>query len=328
MSAAVAIKPVYAVVGNDRFLRSEALARLLGTLEPETDGMGPTTFDGERAELADVLDEARTMSLLGGRRLVVVDEADDFVSKYRDRLEAYVASPADAGVILLVCSSMPKTTRLYKAIAASGEIVTCEAPKRNEVAGWITARAKAVYGKTIEPAGVARLRDHIGDVLGSLDAELGKLAAYAGTRSVITAADVDALVGQHREETVFAVVDAMAVGDARTALGLWEQVLATDRAAPGRAIAGLAFGVRKMLSARRELDGGAPLGNIARMLFTSPDVARERMERVSVRTLEDQLSDLCEADLAIKTGAATLEGTIEEFIVTHAARAWHARRPL
>jgi DNA polymerase-3 subunit delta len=326
MKASAAIKPVYAVVGNDRFLRSEAVGRLLRSLEGEADEMGPTTFDGERAELADVLDEVRTMSLLGGRRLVVVDEADDFVSKYREKLENYVAAPADGGVLVLVCSSMPKTTRLHKAIAAGGEVVVCEAPKRGEVAGWIVQRSKSVYGKVIDPAVAARLRDHIGDVLGALDAELGKLASYVGPRPAIVAADIDALVGYHREETVFAVVDAMAIGDARTAMGLWDQVLATDRAAPGRAIAGLAYGVRKSLAARREMDGGASIGMIAKILFTSPDIARERMDRVSTRMLEDQLSDLCEADAAIKSGAATLERAIEEFIVTHASRARSARQ--
>ena len=82
------------------------------------------------------------------------------------------------------------------------------------------------------------LREHVGDAPGLLDAELGKLAIYVGERVEITAADIAALTGRHREEKVFAVTDAMSSGDTQTALRQWEQVLATDRAAPARAIAG------------------------------------------------------------------------------------------
>ena len=42
----------------------------------------------------DVLDELSTMALFGGgRRMVIVEDADDFVSRYRASLEDYAARP-------------------------------------------------------------------------------------------------------------------------------------------------------------------------------------------------------------------------------------------
>jgi DNA polymerase III delta subunit len=54
-------------------------------------------FDGSDAELAEVLDEVRTFSLLGGRRIVVVSGADPFVSRHRAALEALLRGAGRLG---------------------------------------------------------------------------------------------------------------------------------------------------------------------------------------------------------------------------------------
>ncbi len=45
---------------------------------------------GDKPALADVLDELFTLPFFSRRRLVIVEEADTFVTKYRKDLEAYV----------------------------------------------------------------------------------------------------------------------------------------------------------------------------------------------------------------------------------------------
>jgi DNA polymerase-3 subunit delta len=288
-------------------------------LSPDTDALGPAKFDGASASLAEVLDEVRTPSLLGENRIVIVEDADDFITANRAALEKYCANPSDTGRLILACQSMPKTTRLYKVIEASGEIIVREVPSGRSVPLWIADRAKAVYGKRIAPPAAQRLRDHIGDAPGWLDAELAKLSTYVGDRPEITVADIAELTGQHREEKVFAVLDAMASGDTAGALRQWEQVLATDRAAPGRAIAGLAWSVRRMAEAHADWKGGSNLYELARRLFTDPATLQRRFERVSSRQLAEQQSDLLAADLAVKTGASTVEVAIEKFLVKHSA---------
>ena len=43
----------------------------------------------------------------------MVDEADEFVSRYREALEDYVARPGRSGILLLDVKSWPSNTRLY-----------------------------------------------------------------------------------------------------------------------------------------------------------------------------------------------------------------------
>jgi DNA polymerase-3 subunit delta len=185
--------------------------------------------------------------------------------------------------------------------------------------GWAADRAKATYGKRLGQSAAYRLREHIGDSPGAMDAELAKLSSYVGERGEITTDDIAALTGQLREEKSFAVLDAIASGDAGSALGLWAQTLATDKAAPALAIGGLSFGLRRLLEARVEYDSGVHVGTLARKLFTSPDIAEQRLRRCNPEMLREMQRDLLAVDLAVKTGGSTVGIAIEKFIVTHTA---------
>lgn len=320
MPTSTSLKHVYAFVGAERFLRTEAIAVLLERFAPQLDEVGPTRFDGQEASLAEVLDDVRTISLLGGIRVAIVDEADSFITAGRTALEKYCGTPADTGCLILSCKSLPKNTRLYKVIAQAGEVSVCEPPRAREYVDWIVDRARRKYGKRIAPPAAQLLRDQIGDAVGLLDAELSKLAVFVGEAADIVPEAVMELTGRHREEKVFGVTDAMAAGDVAGALRQWEQVLATDRAAPARAIAGLAWGIRRLLEARREWEAGTDLAVLSRKLFTPPHVLRRRLESVSVASLERQQSDLLAADEAVKTGYATVESAVERFIVRHSPK--------
>ena len=131
-----------------------------------------------------------------------------------------------------------------------------------------------------------------GDAPAFLDAELSKLAEYVGQRPEITPDDVAALTGHLREEKVFAVVDAVASGATAEALKQWDQVLATDRAATDRAIGGLAWSVRRLLEARRDLDRGVPIASLARRMYMDPALLQRRLQRLSLAQLEAQQRDL------------------------------------
>lgn len=315
-----AIPPVCAIVGPDRAQRLEALEELLRPVLKDPHFAGAKRVDGAEAELADVLDEVRTPSLLGDLRVVVIEEAGEFITSHRKALERYCEDPAPTGSLILLCSSLPSNQNIYKYIRAKGRVVPCEQVKPYQIRGWIEQRVRGKYGKRMAPRAAELLREFTGDSLGLLDAELRKLVDYVGQRDEITTDDVEALTGRQREEKVFAITDAMSVGDTATALGQWQQVLATDRAAEGRSIAGLAWAVRTLLRARRDWEKGASLEALAKRHYTNAETMRRRLEGVSYKQLERQQQALLEADLAVKTGASTVPLAVEKFIVEHSSR--------
>lgn len=305
--------------GPNAFARREALARIV---ERELGGGDPALnlvrIPGDGADCSSVLDDVRTMCMLGGRRVVVVEDADDFISRNREALERYAGSASDEGCLILICSTFPGTTRLAKRLHEVGETVKCEPLPSPAVSGWVVTRAREAYGKRLSRDAAAMLCEHAGRSQETLDAELSKLAIYVGLRESMDAKDVDALVAPYREHNIFPVMDAIADGDAVKAFSEWQRVVATDRAAPVRAIGGLAWALRKLTDQRRRLERGESIQSIGRGSFGSPDALLRRLKRYTMERLENQLCDLARIDLESKTGLGTVDSAIEKFIIRHA----------
>ena len=315
---------VYVVYGADDFLRrgelNTLLRRLLGG---EADGLGLTTFDGSvrDCELSSVLDALRTPSLLAGETVVCVREADDFVTAHRARLEDYVAAPSPDGTLVLECRSWRSNTKLHKAIQAGKGAIGVDKPKGwNEIRQWMTSWIEsqaAVHGCRLERGVASRLYDQVGDDHGVLDNEIRKLATYVLPRKSVGMTDVDMLVGHSREQTVFKITDAIAERDARKALALWQQVLATDRAAPFKAIGGLAAGLRKLVQAKAHVaDGGTAFSARKSLrIFTDGGSLEKQLNRFSYRQWEDILLRLLRIDYGSKSGLGGVEQAMEKLIV-------------
>src|SRR5262245_28765014 len=109
--------PVHALVGDDLFMQLQTLEQIAAKLPPDTQRM---EFDGETAELADVLDEIRSFALFGSGKLVIVRNADNFVSRFREQLEDFLSAPSTTGVLVFRLASLPKNTRIYKVLAKNG----------------------------------------------------------------------------------------------------------------------------------------------------------------------------------------------------------------
>src|SRR3990167_3089294 len=85
-----AVPPVVVLFGSESFLKRLATRSLRKALVGDDDAPF-TTFEGAGLEWRDVIDELSTVSLFGGgRRLVIVEASDPFVTKERGRLETYV----------------------------------------------------------------------------------------------------------------------------------------------------------------------------------------------------------------------------------------------
>ncbi len=311
--------PIYAVCGAEEFLKRQAVERItrnvLGNADP---ALALSEYDGAPAppELASVLDDLRTLPFLADRRLVIVRDADRFITLYREALEEYAAGPSPTGVLLMECKSLPGNTRLAKQIAKVGQVVKCDPLKQFEVSGWLTRHCKDAYGLQIEQRAATKLIDLVGTELGLLDCELQKCRIYISGRTQIMLADVETLVGQQREEQIWGLLTAIGAGDERQALQIWEEVCQTDRAAEARAVGGIAFTVRRLLKAKRAEEAGASASELKSILWTRDDQqARREVAAFTTAQVEEMLVRLLETDVAAKTGLASVQSSIEKFII-------------
>jgi DNA polymerase III subunit delta len=214
------IGPMVAIFGAEHWFKREALAAVVDlVLGKDRDAEeGPTKFRGKDVDFATVQDALLTVSMWSPRQVIVVEEADDFVSDHRAALEKYLDRPAKKSVLVLEVKTWPSTTKLAKRVAEVGLPVDCAPPKGAELPAWVVERANTGHGKKLTRSAAATLIQLAGSELGLLDQELAKLAAFAGDKATIDEEAIHKLVGGWRAETTWKMVDAFR--DGQTAAGL------------------------------------------------------------------------------------------------------------
>ena len=237
------VAAVCAVFGDDAYLKMETMAALRREASGGEDGeFALTIFSGREVQLRDVRDALSALSLFGdGRQIVIIEEADSFVSEHRAELEDYVASrcrePSDTGsvsaraanrsVLVLEVETWTATTRLAKAVAASGLTIQCDSPKEAQIKTLLAQRAKAVHQVRLDSAAADALLELVPPELGILVQEIAKLALVVGAEGVIDVKLVRENVGGWRTRVTWDMIDAAADGRAAAALAQLERLIAS-----------------------------------------------------------------------------------------------------
>ncbi|MCA9286448.1 MAG: DNA polymerase III subunit delta [Phycisphaerales bacterium] len=205
--------------GKDIYLRTERLRQFADQLRERYGDIERFSFDGTSASLAEVLDELRSYGLMQKHKLVVVDEADKFLSRgdHRAAMERYVAAPMDDSSLVLRASTW-NAGKLDALVEKVGAFVPCEAPSAAAAVSWCQERVRRQHACTIEPDAAELLVEHIGPQLARLDTELAKLAAAVGYERPIAMAEVEAMVGLVREEKGWEIQHAILCGGAAAGL--------------------------------------------------------------------------------------------------------------
>ena len=310
------LPPVIAIVGADVFLQLEAIGDVLRRLPGDADRVD---VDGDTARLADTLDELRSLSMFGGYKLVVVRGADDFVSKFREQLEDYLDAPGDAGTLVLRVASMPKNTRIFKAIDKRGGIVGCEPPRQGDLAPWIVARGRAAHQVKVNDDAARVLADLIGPDLGRLDNELAKLSLQV-EGGVLRADDISSSVAFQREQAMWDLTDALTLGQSDEAVRRWRHLVVSDPSSEFRAVtwlglwlekAGRALSMKRMrmnaFAISKELKIW-PASNAEKLLVT--------VERLGERRIADAVERLIDVDRKNKSGLGDPTANVEQFLLT------------
>jgi DNA polymerase-3 subunit delta len=315
-------QPIYALTGDEDFLKRQVVLALRRSVLGDGDeAFGYSSHPGEKAVWSSVHDELQTLPFLGGRRLVVVDAADPFVTKYRPALEKYVAAPSSTGVLVLDVKTWPANTRLAKLIDANGTIV-CKAPPAGRLPEWCARWCQAQHGKQLAAPAAQLLVELIGPEMGLLAQELAKLSAYVGEAGRIDSGDVDRLVGHSRAEQVWTIFDAIGAGQTGEALTVLDRLF--DQGNPPQAILGaFSFQMRMLARAGRLHAQGKPLPAALAEAGVSGwrvEKVQAQMRHLGLRRLARLYDWLLEVDLGMKGGSQLPERVLLERLVVRLAR--------
>jgi DNA polymerase III subunit delta len=314
-------QPIYVLHGEEHFLKRQVIAALCKiVLGAEDDSFGLATFNGDKATFAAVHNELSTLPFLSPRRLVVVENAEPFVTEERHKLEKYVGEPSATGVLVLDVKSWPSNTKLAKLIPDNSTIV-CKTPAAQSLPKWCMDWCEAQYKKQLVQPAARLLVDLIGAEMGQLDQELNKLASYAGDASRIETADVDRLVGNSRAENTWKIFDLIGSGQTGAALTLLDRLLDQGEE-PMRLLGAFSMQLRRLVQVARLQQQKLTLAEALDQAGVPPFARRgvEQQLRHYGRRIDRLYDWLVQTDQSLKGGSQLPPRTVMEQFVVKLAR--------
>ena len=220
------LAPVYYLHGPEDILKDEAVQAIVDrALDP---ALRDFNFDQRSAGQLDpesVFSLCTTLPMMADRRVVVLRDVEGWKRKPKARAAflKYLERPAAETVVILVQSApadRDKETEPDKDLVRGAYAVACEPLPPERARRWLLRRADTL-GVSLEDAAASHLLLATGNNLGTVAAELQKLAALPAG-APLTAEQVGGLMGIRHGETIYdwrnAVLDG-AAGRATTILG-------------------------------------------------------------------------------------------------------------
>jgi DNA polymerase-3 subunit delta len=275
------LDPVYLLVGDDEAEMSRLAVELSGLVEDELRAFNlERIYAGEKTgSPASIVESARTLPMMGDRRVVVVLRAEKILKPKRkgrtldenepddageppadvDVLEAYVRSPEPLTTLVLVAADIDRTRRLYKALQKHATIVECWGLKDSKdarvdlrqvarQAEVLVRQAVAAEGQQIDPAAARLVAERAGTDIATLRGDLERLLLYAAGKTKIDVKDVQEVVSAATSQDDWAVTTAIQRGDAAEALRQMGLAL-RGGGVPYQILGQLAWFVRERLAA-------------------------------------------------------------------------------
>jgi DNA polymerase-3 subunit delta len=242
--------PIYLIVGDDDVETSQLASDISALVEEDL-----RAFNLERLYATDkgvspftVAQAARTLPMLGDRRVVVVLRAERFLKPKRRggaegadgaedaeapgdlaELEEYVKRPEPMTVLVFVAADVDRQRRIYKALQKSATIVECWGLKGSRdgrvdlreaarAAEALVKQAVSSAGQAIDPAASRLVAARAGTDISRLRSDVERLLLYAAGKPKITLQDVQEVVSGETSQDDWAVTNAIARRDAAEAL--------------------------------------------------------------------------------------------------------------
>jgi len=314
---------IYVIAGKEESLVNAHCRELLDKLlEPPQRTTG--LFDAEAASVqaSEILDELRTSPFLTDKRVVLVKDADKFISANRPPLEKYFDNPCPTGRLIFTVRTWDARTILAKKLAKAGKLIKVTPPKRKELPPRLIKYASEAHDKKLGREAALLLIELTGDELPRLYSEIDKLVLFADTDKAITTKHIESLIGHNRLFNAFTVIDAVIAGNIAVALERLRGMFAQDKSAGFTVVGAFAYHFRKMFNAKAMLEKGARTFEVARKcnIWSQQDQFFAQLRRISLKQIGGHIKQLAETDYAIKSGKTKPHIAMEQFVLKLSTR--------
>lgn len=310
------IDPCYCFFGEETYLIQEYTTTLCQQLL----GAAPRDFNYdvfsvEQASLEDVLSIANTLPLMAERRVVVLHGLQQLRKTDWPLLERYLTHPS-LSTALVGSSASSDVKKLPSGVWQHMVAVECARLEGTKLQYWLTDRIEQSGYRITSEALQVLLHEQQPDLQTILQ-EVEKLCTYVGERQDITLEDVQEVTQTSRQQSIFALSDALSVGQLGQALALIERLL--NQGEPPLVIFSMIMRhVRLLWSVRQLGQTQQDVPRLAKAIGVPVHVCRQlvaQCRQFSLAQLRTLYASTLEADLTFKTSNKPPRSILEELIL-------------
>ena len=313
------IAPIYFLYGPESFYRVEvvqALRQKLITLDNKDFNL--ENFEAKETSAGDWIKAARTLSFVGGIKLIIVRNLYESTLKDSEQkiLLDYVADPVPDSCFVITSDKADRKRKLYKTLTSHKGAVFCEAPQEAKLILWVKRRASSL-GYELRMEAARKMVERVGAKPGILAKELEKVITYAGRIKTITESMVGELVGEIKMENVFALTEALKEKKSDKALRLLKNQLDHGED-PIKVLGLIAWQYRTLWEVSYYQAKKLGVREIAKKIGANPflvEKALQHTQNFNQATLKNGIKSLFEADRELKTSGKDYEGTMEYLLL-------------
>jgi DNA polymerase-3 subunit delta len=336
------LRPAYVFVGDETFFRKRCREAILDHLVPaELRDFSLFDFDLSETDLAEVLDRARTPSLMAPFQVFFVKGVKTMFGRgsNEDKLtaiEQYCKDPNPDAVIIFVADhiSIPadvrkmdmqdkeRYERIREGMGPFCAIVELARVEEGEAVRWLNDYC-ATRDVKIEADAARELVDALGGDMMMVSNELEKLILYVGEKKRVTLGDVETMVLAAKQRSLYELTDAISAKDRVKALEMLDAILTTgdgDEAAIGHLYM-LAKTFRQMLvilerNVRDQRMLWAALWQGFRVPpFAADDIIKQARRYKSKRELTRAIRLVAKTDLALRSNPPSKRLILEKLVL-------------
>lgn len=309
---------VYVIEGDDRPYVDFKCDRLIEKLlKPDQRATGLYKADPGEVTVQHILDELRTLPFLSEKRVVVLEQADKFISANRTVLEKYFDNPSTTGILLLTVNKWDARTKLAKKLPKIGKLITAKQPKGKNLQSRLRKYAAEVCNKQLAPAAAELLIELAGDETARLYSEIEKLALYENESKIITEKHIEDIIGHNRFFNAFNVIDACLTGDTAGAVERLRNMFAEDKSTEYTVVGAFAYHARKMFNAKVMLENGNNEKYVSDKLgiWSNKNSFFRQVRTLRLKKIGNIINQLANIDYAVKTGRTSAPVAMEQLVL-------------
>src|SRR3982750_2378820 len=336
------LRPAYVFVGDEVFFRKKCRDAILQHLvPPDLREFCFFEFDLAETDLAEVLDRARTPSLMAPFQIFFVRGVKNLFGRGSNdeklaAIESYCKDPNPDAVLIFVADhiSIPADSRRmeltdkerYERIRETlGEycaIIELARVEEGEAVRWIGEYCTTRDVK-IEADAARELVDALGGDMMMVSNELEKLILYVGEKKRVTLGDVETMVLAAKQRSLYELTDAISARDRTRALEMLDAILSSGDGEDGSIghLYMLAKTFRQMLvilerNVRDTRMLWAALWQGFRVPpFAAEDIIKQARRYKSKRDLTRAIRLIAKTDLALRSNPPSKRMVLEKLVL-------------